>query len=416
MLNDSFRYQNGELLCDDVSVSEIAVKAGTPAYVYSLRRALGNLQRIRLAFEDFRSHIHYSAKANANLAILKSLIDAGAGIDAVSAGEIHKALLAGANAQDIVFAGVGKTRDELRYALEKGVGWFNVENLLELQYINDLVISSRLGPARVALRLNPDISAPTHRHIATGHKSAKFGLSAQTVKDILAGRQKYPNLNIEGIHIHIGSQLHDTMATRQAVEVALDCIAPYPEIRTVNIGGGLAVRYAPDEEIPRWEDFSAAVYPLLKHYDVILEPGRSIIADAGILVISTLYLKEQGGSQLLITDGSMAELIRPALYEAHHEILPVDESRMTSANATAYHIVGPVCESADALGDSVPLHEPQPGDLLAVMTAGAYGSVMASNYNQRLRPPEVVVEADGQSWRIARQRETWSDLVHGENG
>jgi diaminopimelate decarboxylase len=414
MLTDSFHYHDGQLFCDEVAVNDIVAQTGTPVYVYSLGRALNNLRRIQSAFVELHPDIHYSAKANANLTVLRTLVEAGAGIDAVSAGEIHKALLAGAKARDIVFAGVGKTRDEIRYALQQGVGWFNVENVLELQHINDLVSDMQRPPTRVALRLNPDIAAPTHRYIATGHKGAKFGLSIQVVKAILADRAAYPNLRIEGIHIHIGSQLHNTDATRQAVKTALECIAPYPDIRTVNMGGGLAVRYAPDEEIPRWEDFGAAVTPLLRDYKVMLEPGRSIIADAGMLVISVLYVKEQGGENLLITDGSMAELIRPALYEAHHEIVPVSQPANETVNGTCYHIVGPVCESADALGYSVPLNEPQPGDLLSVLTAGAYGSVMSSNYNQRPRPPEVVVEADGKSWRIARQRETWDDLVRGE--
>jgi diaminopimelate decarboxylase len=280
---------------------------------------------------------------------------------------------------------------------------------LELQHINDLAAELGHYPARVALRLNPDIVAKTHRHIATGHKAAKFGLSIETVKDVLAHRQKYPHLRIEGIHIHIGSQLHDTEATRQAVSVALDCIKPYPDIRTFNIGGGMAVRYAPDEAIPRWEDFGAAVTPLLKDYQVILEPGRSIIADAGILVMSLLYAKEQGDEPIYITDGSMAELIRPALYEAHHEIIPVNQP--TGSTQKAYHIVGPVCESADALGHNIQLPALEPGALLAVLTAGAYGMVMSSNYNQRTRPPEVVVAEDGKSWRLARRRETWEDLT-----
>jgi diaminopimelate decarboxylase len=374
---------------------------------------LDNLARIRTAFGDLKPHIHYSAKANASLAVLRTVISAGAGIDAVSGGEIYKALLVGTKPEDIVFAGVGKTRDELRYALEQNVGWFNVENVLEIQHINDLVAEIGREPARVALRLNPDVSAATHRHIATGHKAAKFGLSIETVKDVLAKRSKYPNVKIEGIHIHIGSQLHDTEATRQAVQVALDCIKPYPDIRTVNIGGGMAVRYSPEEQIPRWEDFGVAITPLLKDYQVILEPGRSIIADAGMLVISLLYTKEQGGEPIYITDGSMAELIRPALYEAHHEIVPVMKPKDESAQK-AYHVVGPVCESADALGHDIQLPDMEAGSLMAVLTAGAYSMAMASNYNQRVRPPEVVVSEDGKSWKLARRRETWEDLTTAE--
>ncbi|MBI1278545.1 MAG: diaminopimelate decarboxylase [Anaerolineaceae bacterium] len=410
MLNDSIRYIANQLYCDEVSVQSIADKIGTPVYIYSLKRVLDNLARIRLAFGELNPHVHYSAKANASLAVLHTIVKAGAGIDAVSGGEIYKALQVGTKPEDIVFAGVGKTRDELRYALEQNVGWFNIENVLELQHINDLAAELGKESARVALRLNPDVTAATHHHIATGHKAAKFGLSIETVKEVLAHRDQYSNVRIEGIHIHIGSQLHDTEATRQAVRVALDCIGPYPDIRTFNIGGGMAVRYSPEEQIPRWEDFGAAVTPLLKEYEVILEPGRSIIADAGILVMSLLYTKVQGGEPIYITDGSMAELIRPALYEAHHEIMPVMKTS-EAVSQKAYHVVGPVCESADALGHDILLPELEAGSLLAVLTAGAYSMAMASNYNQRTRPPEVVVAEDGKSWRLARRRETWDDLT-----
>lgn len=409
MLNDSIRYLDGRLFCDAVPVSEIATQVGTPVYIYSLPRALSNLRRIQAAFP--RAHLHYSTKANANLALLKALVDAGAGIDAVSAGEIHRALLAGAKPADIVFAGVGKTRDELAYALEQQVGWINVENELELNHINTLVESSGHEPAQIALRLNPDIAANTHRYIATGHGGAKFGLSIQTVRDILAQQERYPHIHFAGIHIHIGSQLHDTEATRRAVETLLDIIKPYPSIRTVNIGGGLPVAYRESEIIPSWESFAAVLLPLLDGYEVMLEPGRSIIADAGILVAEVLYLKEHGGQHIVISDASMAELIRPALYEAHHEIVPLQQ---TGEATTPTQVVGPVCETADAIGHDIPLPTLQPGDLIAVLTAGAYGMVMASNYNQRTRPPEVVVEADGQSWRVARKRETWDDLLRHE--
>ncbi|MBI5669214.1 MAG: diaminopimelate decarboxylase [Chloroflexi bacterium] len=414
MLNDSIYHHDGALYCDSVLVSEIAVQVGTPVYIYSLRRVVSNLRRIQTAFADLQPHIHYSAKANANLAVLRALVEAGAGIDAVSGGEIYRALLAGAKAENIVFAGVGKTRDELRYALEQGVGWFNVENVGELHHLNELAADNG-KTAQVALRLNPDVAAQTHRHIATGHGGAKFGLPAEVVRDVLARQADYPALRFDGIHVHIGSQLHDTQATQRAVEIALELIAPYPEIRTVNIGGGLPVAYAPDERVPAWDDFAATLAPLLRGYTVLLEPGRSIIADAGLLVVSVLYVKQQAGQTFLITDGSMAELIRPALYEAHHEIVLVNRPSPSQGEgrqaATQVHIVGPVCETSDMLGRSRALPDAQPGDLLAVLTAGAYGMVMASNYNQRPRPPEVVVTEDGQTWRVVRRRETWDDLV-----
>ena len=412
MLNTSIRYQDDQLWCDFIPVTEIVAQTGTPTYIYSLRRAHDNLERIRAAFAGLDAHIHYSAKANANLALLRSLIQAGTGIDTVSAGEIHRALLAGAKAQTIVFAGVGKTRDEIRYALEIGVGWFNVENVDECQHINDLARDSGQSPVQIALRLNPDVTASTHPYIATGHGGAKFGLTAETIHHLLARQADYPHLDFAGIHVHIGSQLHDTAATRTAVEIALELIAPYPAIRTVNIGGGLPVAYQPGHDIPPFESFAAALKPLLADYTVLLEPGRSIIADAGILVTRVLYVKKQAGQTFLITDSSMAELIRPALYQAHHEIVPV--VRSNEAAPQPVNIVGPVCETTDVLGRDIPLPPVQSGDLLAILTAGAYGMVMASNYNARPRPPEIVVAEDGKSWQIARQRETWDDMLRGE--
>ncbi|MBZ0294841.1 MAG: diaminopimelate decarboxylase, partial [Anaerolineae bacterium] len=362
-------------------------------------------------FSTLQPHIHYSAKANASLAVLKALIDAGAGIDAVSAGEIHKALAAGASPQNIVFAGVGKTRDELLYALQAGVGWFNVENVGECVMLDQLAAELNHPPVRVALRLNPQVTADTHPYIATGHGGAKFGLTADTVARVLAHQDEYPRLDFAGIHLHIGSQLHDTAATAQAVKAALELIKPYPQIRTVNIGGGLPVAYHADERAPEFSAFASTLEPLLKDYTVLLEPGRSIIADAGILVTTITYVKQQAGQVFYITDASMAELIRPALYQAQHAIIPLDNPQDTNVSTQPVQVVGPVCETADVLGRDVLLPQMQPGDNLALLTAGAYGMVMASNYNARLRPPEVVIEPDGVSWRVTRQRETWDNLL-----
>lgn len=408
MINDSILYQNGVLYCDAVPLPQIAAQVGTPTYVYSLKRALANYHRIKTAFAALKPDVHYSAKANANLTLLRTLIEAGAGIDAVSAGEIYRALAAGAAPQQIVFAGVGKTPDELRYAVEQGVGWFNVENVEECALLNQYATEhgQQVG---VALRLNPDVTANTHPYIATGHGAAKFGLTAEVVQALLASQEEYPSLDFAGLHLHIGSQLHDVDATVQAVQTGLDIIAPYPNIRTVNIGGGLPVAYDSDTQLPDFTAFADALAPLLVKYEVILEPGRSIIADAGLLLTRVLYLKQQAGQQLVVVDASMAELIRPALYEAHHEIVPVQEAG--DGECHPVNVVGPVCESSDVLGMDVMLPEVQPGDLLAILTAGAYGMVMASNYNARTRPPEIIVEPDGTSWRIARQRETWDDLI-----
>jgi len=409
MLNDSIRYVAGRLHVDGIDLEEIAQE--TPIYVYSLKRASANYQRIRAAFADFDTHIHYSAKANANLTILRALIAEGAGIDAVSSGEAYRAMQAGCAPESIVFAGVGKRIDELRWAVERGIGWFNVENLLELEHLNSIGQELSRRP-RVALRLNPDVSANTHPYIATGHGGAKFGMIGEVVQDILSRQADYPSIDFGGIHIHIGSQLGDTVATRKAVQNALDLIAPYPQLRTVNIGGGLPVAYQEGSSLPTPAQFAQTLFPLLKGYTIILEPGRSIIADAGILVTEVLYVKHQAGQRIIIVDASMTELIRPALYQAKHAIIPLIQAQGALASA---EVVGPVCESADTLGHDVLLPDVYPGMKLALLTAGAYGMVMASNYNARTRPAEIAVLKDGATWQIARRRETWEDLIRLES-
>lgn len=295
MINDSFRYQHGQLYCDDVALEAIAAQIGTPSYVYSIPRLLGNLRRLQAAFPD--AHIHYSAKANANLYLLQALIGAGAGIDAVSGGEIYRALRAGAPAAQIVFAGVGKTPQELYFALDQGVGWFNVENEEELTILNTSaeVAAQR---ARIALRFNPEVSAQTHRHIATGHGGAKFGMTYDQIIAILERRKDYPQLDFAGIHIHIGSQLHDTDATCEAVSRAATVARRY-DLHTLDIGGGFPVAYtAADAALPSVEDFARAILPLVNGFDLILEPGRSIVADAGVLLTRVLYIKSQGGANV----------------------------------------------------------------------------------------------------------------------
>lgn len=405
MLNDSIRYIAGRLKIDEVDLSDLARE--TPTYVYSLKRAVGNYRSIRDAFADLDAHIHYSAKANANLSILQALISEGAGIDAVSAGEAYRALQAGCEPEKVVFAGVGKRPDELRWAVEKGIGWFNVENVLELERLND--IGREMGKrTRVALRLNPDVTANTHPYIATGHGGAKFGLTADVVGEILRRQSDFPAVDFAGIHIHIGSQLGDTVATHTAVNTALHLISPYRHIRTVNIGGGLPVAYEEGKNLPTPREFAETLYPLLKDYSIILEPGRSIIADAGVLLTEVLYVKRQAGQRIIIVDASMTELIRPALYQARHAIVPLAQP---SGELAPAEVVGPVCESSDTLGHAVPLPDVKSGDKLAILTAGAYGMVMASNYNARPRPAEIAVLQDGMSQKVARRRETLEDLV-----
>jgi diaminopimelate decarboxylase len=408
-LNASIHYLNETLAVHNVPVAEIANAVGTPLYIYSLRRALNNYERIQKAYAHLDHHIHYSAKANATLAVLRTLIQAGAGIDCVSGGEIFKALKAGAKPEHIVYAGVGKSPEEIQYALEQGVGWFNVENVAELAFINQFAANLGRDDVKVALRLNPEVTANTHRYIATGHGGAKFGLTFETIAHLLAKQSDYPKLKFSGLHVHVGSQLGDTQATVTGVEKALELLTPYENMRTLNIGGGMPAHYD-DKPLPDFDEFAKAVTPLVKGYTVLLEPGRSIIADAGILVSRVLYNKSQAGQEMLIVDASMTELIRPALYEAKHQVVPVNQAQAKQRQ----QIVGPVCETSDVLANDVDLPDLAEGDLVAILTAGAYGSVMASNYNARPRPAEVVVNLDGTSWEIARQRETWDDLIRGE--
>lgn len=407
--HESLRFNDHQLFMDAVPLHQIAVEVGTPTYVYSLKRLLHNYDTLQDAFGDYECDIHFSAKANNNLTLLRTLIQHGAGVDTVSAGEIYCALQAGAKPEDIVFAGVGKTPAELRYAVEQNIGWVNIENTLEAHLLNE--IAGELGKTmRVAVRYNPEVEANTHKHIATGHGGAKFGLTAHAVRDLWDRRAQLPHLSFEAIHIHIGSQLGDTLATQKAVHYVLELIRDYPFIQTINIGGGFPVAYKDGVDLPSPADFARDLVAL-KPYHIILEPGRSIVADAGILLSQVTYIKQHGGNQFLILDTGMTELIRPALYSAHHEIVPLTK---TPAPVEAYTVVGPICETTDVLSQECLLPTQQAGDYLALLTAGAYGRVMMSRYNARLNPAEVAIGLEGQSWSVVRRRDTFEDLLRSE--
>jgi diaminopimelate decarboxylase len=412
MLNNSFHYRAEALHCDAVSIEEIAAVTGTPVYIYSLKRALENYNRLASAFAPLNAHIHYSAKANANLALLRALISAGAGIDCVSGGEIHKALLAGCPPEQIVFAGVGKTPGDLSYAVEQHVGWVNIENEDECRILEQIA-AEHGRQMHVALRYNPDIAANTIRQIATGHGGAKFGLTADAIHRILSNASDYPSLRFEGIHIHIGSQLGDTSATRAAIRSANALIAAHPQLRTLNIGGGFPAAYRSSEVFPDATVFAEAIASEIGDRQLIIEPGRSIVADAGILVAQVLYVKEHGGQKFVILDAGMTDLMRPALYDAHHEIVPVRLHPGEQVREMV-EIVGPVCETTDTLASQRLIAPLKPGDRVAILTTGAYGFVMASTYNARPRPPEVVISSDGSAWQVARQRETWEAMTEPE--
>ncbi len=407
MLNDSFHYGDGVLCCDGVPLRAIAETAGTPLYAYSAARVRHNVERLRRAFAPLGASTHYSLKANPSLALVRLLHNAGLGMDAVSAGEIARALTAGVDPARIVFAGVGKTAAEIAFALDAGIGWFNVESRDELRLLERLA-GERSARPQVALRLNPGIRAQTHEHIATGHLGAKFGLPAADTSALLDERGAYPHLALAGLHVHIGSQLGDVAETVEAVRAAQAVAASHPDVRTLNIGGGFPVRYTADDRVPTPDDFAQALAPLLEGWRVLIEPGRALVADAGVLLVTVLYVKEQDGRRFVITDGSMTDLLRPALYGAVHEVVPLNQASEAAERAPAI-VTGPVCESADVLHRAALLPLLRAGDRLAVLTVGAYGMAMASNYNLRTRPPEVLVEGD--TWRVIRRRETWDDLL-----
>ncbi len=405
MLNDSFRYDTGNLCGDGIPLQAIVQAVGTPVYVYSATRLRHNAARLQRAFAPLKAELHYSLKANPNLTLVRILSQAGLGADVVSAGEVDRALRAGVDPARIVFAGVGKTPVEIAFALQARIGWFNVESPDELALLDRLAAEEGYTP-QVALRLNPGIHAQTHPHIATGHAGAKFGMPSDVVASLLAVRHAYPHLRLVGIHVHIGSQLGSVTETVEAVRLAQTLAAPYSDVRTLNIGGGFPVPYTTDDRYPPLEEFAQALAPLVCDWRVLAEPGRAVVADAGVLLISVTTVKEQGGQRFVVTDGSMTDLLRPALYGATHQVVPLVERDETLAPAV---VTGPVCESTDVLHRAALLPPLRSGDLLAVLTAGAYGMAMASNYNLRTRPPEVLVEDGG--WRVIRRRETWDDLL-----
>lgn len=409
VFNSAIRYVDGNLTIDQVDLESIVDEVGTPAYVYSLRRIRENFQRLKTAFAPLSAQLHFSVKANGNLDVLRALNAIGAGFDCVSGGEIYRALKAGARARAIVFAGVGKTWPELDFAIRQGVGWINVENIGELDHIDAIAAEAGAEPVRAALRLNPEVTANTHPHMATGHGAAKFGLTAAVIRDILNSRERHPRVDIAGIHMHIGSQLGDMDATLAALDKLLALIENCPQIKTINLGGGLPVAYRFGETVAPPDRLAGELARRLGGYDALLEPGRSLVADAGLLVSEALYVKRQAGQTFVVVDASMAELVRPALYGAGHEIVPL---RRVQGETILTQVVGPVCESADVLGSDRALPPLQAGDRVALLTAGAYGMTMASNYNARPRPAEVVV--DGNRWWVSRRRETHEDLVRFE--
>ena len=407
-------YRNGVLTCEQVPLPAIAERYGTPAYVYSKRAMVSRFKAYASALAGLPHLVCFAVKANSNLAVLQVLAEAGAGFDIVSGGELFRVLAAGADAGKVVFSGVGKTDDEIRFALEKRIHSFNCESENEIGRISQ--IASALGQqASIALRVNPDVDAATHPYISTGLRQHKFGVGIEEAEAIYRRAARLPGIKVESVSCHIGSQLLETGPLLEAADKVIELVKRLRvngiSIAYLDLGGGIGVSYRPSEKAVEVKDFVGPLQERLAGLGLtlMLEPGRSIVAEAGLLLCRVILTKRNGQKTFVIVDAGMNDLIRPSLYQAHHEIVPVVQ---TDGTAGEVDIVGPVCETGDffARGRSLPTVED--GELLAIQTAGAYGSVLSSNYNSRPRACELLV--DGEHAHVARRRETYEDLVDGE--
>ncbi len=410
-----FVYRDGLLHCEEAVLSEIARSAGTPCYVYSSRGILERYRSYDEAFGDLPHRVCYAVKANSNLGVLSLLAAAGSGFDVVSGGELYRVLRAGGKAGTVVFSGVGKTAEEIEYALHSGIHSFNCESEAEVALLDALAARHGARP-RVALRVNPDVDAITHPYITTGLREHKFGIDAGEAEQVYRRAASFGHLSLEGVSCHIGSQLLDTTPMLLALDRMLELVerlrAANLPIHHLDLGGGLGVPYKPDDVAPEVGAFVSAMRGRLegRQLEVLVEPGRSIVGEAGALLTRVLYRKRSGSKEFIVVDAAMNDLIRPSLYQSHHEIVPLRAD--PGLGAVLADIVGPVCETGDFLARDRLVADVRPGDYLAVCTAGAYGFVLASNYNSRPRPPEVLVS--GSAWREVRARESYEDLVRSE--
>ena len=410
-----FRRRRGELFCEDVSLDQLAAEVGTPAYVYSSATLRRHARVFKKALRGLDTLVCFAMKACPNLAVLKLLAEEGYGFDIVSRGELHRALLAGADPSRIVFSGVGKRRDELAAALKAGILEFNCESEEELRQLDEVARACKMV-ARIAIRVNPEVDARTHPHIATALATSKFGVSWKRVRAAYKLAGSLPGLEVVGVACHIGSQIGELAPFVEAAGKLRELVERLRKdghrIRHVDIGGGLGVPYGDGPSPPSPDEYGAAVAKAFAGLDarVLFEPGRLLVANAGILLTRVLLLKSGAGARrFAVVDAAMNDLIRPALYDAHHEVETVGKPRRERAR---YDVVGPICESSDVLARRRELPALEAGDLLVLRTAGAYGMAMASQYNARPRPPEILV--DGKGYRIVRKRETLADLVRGE--
>jgi diaminopimelate decarboxylase len=412
---DHFSYRGHELCCESVPLRAVADAVGTPVYVYSKAALVESVRAYDSAFAGVPHVICYAVKANANLGVLATLAREGAGADIVSGGELYRALRAGIPAKKIIFSGVGKTREEMREALKAEILMFNVESESELDTLDG--VAREMGArAPVALRVNPHVDPHTHKYIATGLKTSKFGIPFAHAVSVYERAAKMAGLSVVGAQMHIGSQLTQTAPFADAGARLVGLVKMLGErgidVRVIDVGGGLGIRYR-DETPPTQAEYATVLLPMLRETGatILLEPGRSIVGNAGALLTRVLYRKETPDKTFVVVDAAMNDLIRPSLYDAYHEMRPLDEARGTAPGERA-DVVGPICESGDFLARDRDLPRLEEQDLLAVMSAGAYGFAMASNYNSRPRAAEVLVE--GSRYTIVRRRETYEDLVAGE--
>jgi diaminopimelate decarboxylase len=434
-----FYYRNGRLHCEDVDVQALAEKHGTPLYVYSRKTIESHYLRLHEALEPLDHQICYAVKANSNLAVLSSLARLKAGFDTVSGGELYRVVKAGGDPRRCVFAGVGKTEEEIRYALQIGIYCFNVESEAELRRINKIAREMR-KKAPVSIRVNPNVEAKTHAKITTGTYENKFGIAFEQVEEIYQKASLMPNIHLRGVQIHIGSQITTVAPFSKAVKKMIDLVKELRDqyhLEFFSIGGGIGIVYRPALESGRnkwWTPipegrggakpgrsalpltinlYARSLVPLLKPLGmkILLEPGRFMVGNAGILLTKVEYLKKTGVKNFVIVDAAMNDLIRPAFYDSYHQIVPVREHPKNQVQIKC-DIVGPVCESGDYFAKDRMLVPVREGDYLAIMSSGAYGFAMASNYNTRPRPAEILIS--GKKAILARERETLADMIKGE--
>ncbi len=425
----AFHYKSGVLHAGEVSLAEVARAAGTPAYVYAADAFRERYRTLESAFGGIEHRVCFSVKSCGSLAILRLMANEGCGFDVVSGGEIFRLVQAGIDPGRAVYAGVGKTEPEIRYALEQGIFCFNVESEAELAVID--AVARDLGTtAPVALRLNPDVDPKTHRKTTTGRKENKFGLDLDLAGEVVRRAERMPNVRLLGAHMHLGSPVNSTAPYAEGLEKMLAFAAEHESDQApfewINAGGGYGLAYR-DETIPAFSEYADVLVPPVKAAGrkLLLEPGRSIAGNSAVLLGTVQYMKSNGEKTFVILDTGMTDLLRPAMYDAYHFLWPVEtetppERRENGVfappadarNLSPADVVGPICESSDVFGTDRPLPELTRGDLIAVFSAGAYGMMMACQYNGHPRPPEILV--DGAEWRVIRERETWDDLIRGE--